>query len=367
MMQAAGGLRARGHRVAAVTPPSSAVEEAAARLGVEFYAQKFRHMLDAPTVLGLRRIIRDVQPDVIHVHKGRAHWLALVALAGNREPVLIANRGVSFPLTPMNRGKYRLSRTDRIVTVCNAIRDVITTSGRIDPRKIEVVYAGTDMERFDRNRLDPARFRAEAGIPSDAFVVLQSGTRRWKGWVEVVDAFESLRKTVPNSRLLIVGNDGLDREIEVRSCLERRGLLDVAHVLGYRSDIEQIIAAADVTVDASWDGTGITGTVRESMALGTAVIATDCGGNRELLRDPGLGWLIEPRNAPQLLAALQHAATDPDRRAAIASEAASFVRPRFSIERRIDRLEAIYLDAIRVRRSLISPSPASAGSAGYPG
>ncbi len=303
---------------------------------------------------------------MVHIHKGRAHWLTLVALLGNRRPVLIANRGVSFPLTFLNRAKYRISRTDRVVTVCGAIRDVIIRSGKVSPDKIEVVYAGTDMNRFSPEKVDRVRFRTEAGISATTFVVLLSGTRIWKGWIEAVEAFESLRELIPDSMLLIVGNDGPEREATVRSHLERKDLLDVVHVLGYRADIEQIIAAADVTVDASWDGTGITGTVRESMAVGTAVIATDCGGNRELLHDPRLGWLIEPRNTAQLRDAMVEAATDPGKRSAIAREAMAYVRPRFSIESRIDRLEALYLDAMQKRRLLTQPSRTES-EAGYSG
>lgn len=366
MMQAAGGLRARGHRVSVVTPRSAGLEAFADELDLGVSAESFSHIGDLRTVLGLRRLIRRERPDVVHVHKGRAHWLAMVALAGDPHPVLIANRGVSFPLTLWNRGKYRSSRTDRVITVCEAIKDVIRTSGRVDPQKIDVVYAGTDMKRFDRRRLDPVRFREQEGIPRDAFVILQSGTRRWKGWREVVDAFGDFRSTAPNARLLIVGNDGIERENEVRSYLSDRGLSDVARVLGYRPDIEQVLAASDVTVDASWDGTGITGTVRESMAVGTAVIATDCGGNRELIRDPQLGWLIERQDHSQLLDALREAWADPEKRQKVAQASERFVRPNFSIERRIDRLESIYLAAVRARRER-HVSRAAEETAGYPG
>ncbi|MBW3670916.1 MAG: glycosyltransferase family 4 protein [Acidobacteria bacterium] len=366
MMQAAGGLRARGHHVMAVAPPSAEISTFGAELDLDVSAEPFAHIGDLKTVIGLRRLIRRERPDVIHVHKGRAHWLAMVALAGDPHPVLIANRGVSFPLTLWNRGKYRSSRTDRVITVCEAIRDMIRTSGKVDPKKIDVVYAGTDMARFDRRRLDPVRFREQEGIPLDAFVILQSGTRRWKGWKEVVDAFGNLRSTAANARLLIVGNDGAERENKVRSYVSDRGLSDFARVLGYRPDIEHVLAAADVTVDASWEGTGITGTVRESMAVGTAVIATDCGGNRELIRDPQLGWLIGRQDRARLLAALREAHADPEKRQKIAEAAERFVRPNFSIERRIDRLESIYFAAVRARREL-HLSRAAEETAGYPG
>lgn len=349
MLQAAGGLRARGHHVAVIAPRSAELTEIGNGMNIDVEVGAFRHLLDLPTLIRLRRVIRRHRPDVLHAHKGLAHAMALVALAGNPWPALIANRGVSFPLTRLNRGKYRSSRTDRVITVCEAIRDVIQTSGNVDPHKIEVVYAATDMDRFDRSRLDPASFRRKERIPAGAFVIMQSGTRDWKGWKDAVDAFAALRASVPDARLLIVGDDGASRESAVREYLAERSLADAVHVLGYRGDIEEVIAASDVTVDASWEGTGITGTIRESMALGTPVIATDCGGNRELIHDRTLGWLIERRNPDQLLAALREAAGDPARREAVGRAAEQFVRLNFSVDRRIERLESIYLSVLRSR------------------
>ena len=367
MMQAAGGLSGHGHHVRVLTPPGPAVRELGQTMGVEVEFAPFRHLLDLRTIFRVRRLIRRHRPDVLHAHKGLAHWMALAALAGNPIPVLVANRGVSFPLTPLNRGKYRSARTDRVITVCEAIKEIIRTSGRIDPAKIEVVYAATDMARFDRERVSAQAVRRAEGIPDDAFVILQSGTRDWKGWKEVVDAFEALLPDVPNSRLLIVGDDGAEREAAVRSYLARKGLAERTHILGYRADVPEILAAADVTVDASWDGTGITGTIRESMAIGTAVIATDCGGNRELIRDARLGWLIEPRDHSRLVATLREVAASPEKRARTAAAAEAFVRPNFSIERRIERLESIYLEAVRARRAQYGPAHPKEGSAGYSG
>lgn len=349
MMQAARGLASRGHEVVTVTRPAQALEMATASAGLTHVTLPFRHYLDLRTVTGLRRLIGRWEPDVIHVHKGLAHWLVLAALMGNRSTALIVNRGVTFPLTRWNRAKYRTPRVDRIVTVCEAVREVIATSGGVDRQRIDVVYAGTDVVRFDRNHAEPARIRRELGIPLDAFVILQAGTRAWKGWRDVVDAFVTLRTRVPGARLLMVGHDSDTTLRQVREHVRARELDHDVHVLGYRSDLEHLMAAADVTVDASWDGTGITGTIRESMAIGTAVVATDCGGNRELLSSSDLGWLIPPRDHEALVGALSEVASSAERRASVAANAQRLVRERLSVDRRIDRLEAIYDECVAAR------------------
>ena len=69
-------------------------------------------------------------------------------------------------------------------------------------------------------------------------------------------------------------------------------------MLPYRRDMPEVLAACDVVVDASWAGTGITGTIREAMALGRPVIASDCGGNSELVTDDECGLIVPPHAPP---------------------------------------------------------------------
>jgi L-malate glycosyltransferase len=350
MLQAAVGLSSRGHRVVLVNPDEPKMRAVCAAHGIDYRPLPFRHELDVATWRGLRRLLAGYQPDVIHVHKGRAHWLTLAALAGHPSPALIANRGVSFPLSILNRGKYRSSRTDRIITVCEKVRDVVMESGRIEREKIDVVYAGADLQRFDPDAVSGDALRREEGIPADAFVILHAGMRRWKGWREIIEVLAASRSRGRDARLVFVGSDSGPFEGQIRNYLDRTGLAGAVHMLGYRPDIERVIAAADVVVDASWEGTGITGTIREAMALGKAVIATDCGGNRELVRSSELGWLVEPRDHEQLLAAVLEVMENPDRRAAVGRNARTHVRENFSLDARIDRLERVYAAAASSRR-----------------
>ncbi len=69
-----------------------------------------------------------------------------------------------------------------------------------------------------------------------------------------------------------------------------------------RTDMPDVLAACDVVAEASWAGTGITGTIREAMAMGRAVVATDCGGNRELVVDGEVGLVVPPRDTDALAA-----------------------------------------------------------------
>ena len=336
MFQAAAGLRERGHDVTIVSRPGQAMAARAAAADVSFVPMPLRNEFDPLSLAKMIGLFRRQKPDVVHVHKGVAHSLALAAAYVAPIGALVVNRGVSFPLDRWNGAKFRARRVDRVVTVCDAIKRVIVESGRLPPEKVAVVYAGTDVTLFDPERWDPRAFRAEKAI--DGFMVLQVGVRDWKGWMELVDAVMAH----PNVHLALIGVRHERERAEVMEFVRGRGAAERVTLVEVRGDMPNVLAAADLVVDASWAGTGITGTIREAMAMRKPVIATDCGGNRELVSSPEVGWLIAPRDVGALARAIGDVIADPERAAAVARNAREHVVRGFSKELRITKLEALY-------------------------
>jgi len=349
MFQAASGLSERGHRVTIVSRPGPALEQRSRAEGIDFLGFPFRHQFDLATIRGLRRLVNERNPDVIHVHKGLAHALVQAATWPRRVPAFVVNRGVSFPLDVWNRGKYRSERVDRIITVCQQIKDVTVSSGRLPPEKVVVVYAGTDVDLFDPRRWDRRAFRREKGIGENRFLVAQVGVRDWKGWKELVHAVADVLPTYPEVHLALVG---WRTDEERRNVLDFAGSIGIAHAVSaieYRDDMPNLFASCDAVVDASWAGTGITGTIREAMAMEKAVIATDCGGNRELVSTPAVGWLIPAKEPAALSAALREVIGDQARRDAVGQAARQRVVGGFSKDLRITRLESLYREIIAAK------------------
>jgi glycosyltransferase involved in cell wall biosynthesis len=336
MFQAAAGLRERGHEVTIVSRSGAALQSKAEEHGVRFESLPMRNAFDVVSARRLARMLRHA--DVVHVHKGVAHSLALMATLAQPVGAFVVNRGVSFPLDRWNRPKFRTRRVDRIVTVCEQIRGVIIESGGLPPEKVVVVYAGTDVEQFDPAKWDARAFRREKEIPDDRFLVAQAGVRDWKGWKELTDAIV----TIPRVHLAFIGARKESERREVFDYARERGVADRATIVEVRADMPSVFASCDLVVDASWAGTGITGTIREAMAMQKPVITTDCGGNRELVSSPAVGWLIPPRNAAALTGAIIEVIDDAPRRARVAANAREHVARGFSKELRITKLEELY-------------------------
>lgn len=341
MFQAATGLRERGHDVTVISRPDPVIEAKALAQDVRFHGLPFRHQFDFGTTRALRQLIREHRPDVIHVHKGIAHALALAAVWRDPVGAFVVNRGVSFPLDLWNRGKYRTRRVDRVVTVCRQIKDVIVESGKLPEEKVEVIYAGTDVTHFDPAKWDPRAFRREKGIAADRFVIAQVGVRDWKGWKELVDAVSDVGD--PRVQLLLIGCRSEEETRVVRDYAPHTWVTPVE----YRGDMPNVFASCDLVVDASWAGTGITGTIREAMAMQKPVIATDAGGNRELVSSPNVGWLIPMRDRPALAHAIRSVLADPARAERVAENARKHVVGGFSKELRMGKLEGLYMGILR--------------------
>src|SRR2546428_12434364 len=98
-----------------------------------------RSEFDFGSARKLRSLLRRREPDVIHVHKGVAHALALAATYTRPAGAFVVNRLVSFPLALWNRAKIRTRRVDRIVIVCEPSLHVVIASGKLPPETDVVV------------------------------------------------------------------------------------------------------------------------------------------------------------------------------------------------------------------------------------
>jgi glycosyltransferase involved in cell wall biosynthesis len=337
LAELARGLVARGHHVVVATNPSPVWTEKAGALGLDYRPLPMPRTISLRSVWRLARLLRDERIQVVHAHKGIARTHALIAGLVTRIQVLILNRGVSFPLDAWNRRGYTTRRVTAIVAVCESIRKGLIAEG-VDPRKIHVVYSGTDTERFHPG-VDGRPIRGELGIGPNAFVLTQIGVRSTKGNDDVVDAMPRILAEAPHARLLLVG---ARRPEPLRERARARGVAEAVTVLGYRDDVPAILAASDCCVDASFVGHGVTGALREALAVETAVVGTDLEGNPELIRPGETGLLVPPRDPDAIAAAVLTLAGDPELRRRTARAGRQRVEAEFSLRVKVERMEALY-------------------------
>jgi glycosyltransferase involved in cell wall biosynthesis len=143
-------------------------------------------------------------------------------------------------------------------------------------------------------------------------------------------------------RLALVACPDARTEEAVRREARALGIGDRVLAIGYRADMPDVLAAADVVADLSWGGLGITGTIREAMAMGKPVIASSAGGNPELVEEGRSGLLVPPRDPAAFASALERILRDGALAASLGNGGRERVESGFTVEKRLDRIEDLY-------------------------
>ncbi len=211
-----------------------------------------------------------------------------------------------------------------------------------------VVYNGIDLERFvPRSRIDPAvaGWRKRLIGDQDRPILLQASRMvRWKG-AEYAIAALPLLQTTP-APLLVLAGDGPYREALVQQATAL-GVLDQVRFLGDlpHEAMPALLPAIDLLLGTSFVNETFGITLCEALACERAVIASDFGGFREVVRHEATGLLVPPQDPAALAAAIDRLLADPQQRAAFGVAGRQDVEARFSWPKVVERVLAAYEEA----------------------
>ena len=350
--QLAKALLDKGHNSLLITRPGKQAVERAKDMKIPVETIRMKNEWDFKSIMALRRIITERKVNVVHAHKGLALSLSLFALMGNRRTVLVANRGVMFPLDPFNRLKYRSGKLDAVVAVSSVVKDITVKSSGLKENKVRVIYGGTDLQRFNW-QISPLAMRNEFKINNAYPVVgIVANIRSWKGHIYFVEAAAKVLTRFPEAKFFIVGGYKEERDTykNLMAKIDELGIGKSIFITGFRDDIPELMAGMDITVNASYDGEGLTGTIRESFAMKKPVIATRIAGNPELVEEGVTGILVKPKSPDALSEAMISLLGDRERLALMGENAYRTVLERFSLQSRINNIENLYYELLSCKR-----------------
>ena len=266
LLALAEGLRARGWELVIGCRPGSGLSQHAAQRGLETFTVALKEDYDLVSAYRLARFIRGRGIDVVHAHHNRSHAVCLLAKVllslGGFTPVLVVSRRVSFPpgKNPFSRWKYRSAHIDRIVAVADAVKDILVAAG-VPAERVSVIRSGTDAARFSPRRGDAALKRA-LGLPLDKPIVGKiANASPWKGQAALLEAAALLSKRGSPAHFVLAGRD--TQANWVREKVAALGLKDRITLLGFRTDVPEILSCLDVSVNAAVQGEGLSGALRE--------------------------------------------------------------------------------------------------------
>ncbi|NID04361.1 glycosyltransferase family 4 protein [Luteibacter jiangsuensis] len=245
------------------------------------------------TVGKLRKVLREVQPDIVHARSRLPAWIGWWAMRGvkPRPHFVTTVHGLNTP------GRYSaiLMRGERVIVVSQTLRDYVLRHypDQVDTARIEVIPRGIDTEAFPYGyRPDDAWQRAFfeqypqlAGAP---LLTLPGRGTRLKGHADAIELIADLAQRDIDARLLLLGADEPGREAyieELRALVRQRGLEGKVVISPQRGDVRDIYAMSALVLQLSTRPESFGRTVVEALALCRPVMGYAHGGVGELLAE----------------------------------------------------------------------------------
>jgi glycosyltransferase involved in cell wall biosynthesis len=315
--------------------------------------KKIRSALAAP--IARARLLRKHAIDLLYLVNtpaaGFDDWMPAARIV--RIPSVACCSGPYVP----PRGRFRRWLTRQhysFVSLSNFVTQTMTGQG-LPGERIHLIPPGADLDELRRRATrSPADVRAELGADADRVLVLMVGNiRHWKGQDIVLAALERLPPE--RRRRLRVAFAGAPSVVDAQyvaglnETVQRVGLEDVVTFLGTRTDVPDLLKAADIVVHASRVPEPFGIVVVEGMAMGKPVIATGFGGPAEVLIGNS-GRLFDPEHPEELAQLLDELASNPEVRAAIGRAALERVKT-FDARQATRALEEVYSEALGRRAS----------------
>lgn len=305
---------------------------------------------DPAFVWQLYQLLRRERPHILQTHS----W-------GTLCEGLIAGRMARVPITvhlehgTLQTRKYQIRvqrwawpKADRLLAVCSQLGDRMAQTVAVPRRSISVIRNGVDVRRFEGHTRVEAQRRL--GLPSDALVVGTAGRLTdVKDHATFLEALRLLRAEGVPVFGVIAGDGPLKSALE--SSIAARGLQGGVQLLGYRPDIETVLAALDIFALSS-KSEGLPMVILEAMASGLPIVSTRVGGVEEVVEEERTGLLVEPKSPQALAKAIGRLASDRQRCEQMGAAGRARARREFSLESMAANYERLYWEVARERKIL---------------
>lgn len=291
----------------------------------------------------LYKIIKEEKPDIIHTHNTQPFIEGGIAALLAGIPVKIhTDHGRQFP----DKRRYMFAEwvfshfADQLVAVSESLKDDISRYEGIRPDKIMVIPNGIDGSKYNI-KIDKNKKRRELDIDNKYNIILGFVGRLSpeKGLIYLIKATKVIAEEFPNILLLIVGEGELLEELNRETIT--LGIERNVRFLGPRSDINEILGILDIFVLPSLRE-GLPLVLLEAAASSLPIVATDVGGNNQVVKHGINGLLVKHGDAAPLYNALKQLIHNNKMRQDFGRKSYNLFINNFTIEKMIKEYENIY-------------------------
>lgn len=279
------------------------------KVGVKTMSLQLQNKTDFMVVWRLRKLLKEVKPDVLHTYLLHGNLLGRVVGSLTGVPVIISSERTIGQARRWGRILTRLTNPLAQAVEVNSSAgklSVIKDLG-VPESKVRIIRSGFDLNSITSQNVE-TNIRNELGLNEDTRVILMAGRLRpVKGIDYGIRAFTKLVEDVPNAHLIIAG-DGEERE-NLEGLARSLSVHEKTTFLGVRSDLPGLLRESDAFLLPSLNE-GFPRVAVEALAIGCPVVATNVGGTPEIVIDGHTGILVESKNSGQMADALKRVIED---------------------------------------------------------
>jgi len=349
------GMLARGWKVHVAAKEDEFAEELdrrerVTRSNLDFPAGGISLFQSTKVVFSLRRLFKSLNPDLIHLFNARPALSGLLAFRTMRSstPVIatVTGLGHAFEASKLIRNVASISyalllkKTARTVFQNPEDLEYFVSAGLLSRSRSKLIIgSGVDTRKFIPRR---ARTRS-----TEFTVLMASRLLRSKGIGEFISAAEDCRHCCPGAKFVLVGEaqkDHLDAyPMDKIFSATQSGIIEYQ---GYRNDLDRFIGQVDLMILPSYYREGVPRILQEAAACGVPCITTDTPGCREAVVDGVTGYLVPPRDAKALSAAIQRFLKNGHLSAEMGRAARQFACEKFDIRQIAQTYLSLYEDVL---------------------
>lgn len=272
--------------------------------GIETVIIPSRRAWDLGFLIKFVRFVREFKPAIIHSHLPGANLYSCLVGYLTRTPVITTYHGELFlPGSPDNHAgiKHWLVRklASRIVLVADYLRHDFVNIAHFPASKLSVIYNGIPIGGSDSSFDLDSKWASLGLKPDDLVVGIVANFRPPKGYKYFIDAARIVHRELPGVKFLVVGQGEGEIRQAVETAVEDYGLQNSVMLLGFRSDVPELLRVIDLFVLSSISE-GLPLSAVEAMAASKPVVATNVGGLAELVANGKSGFLVPPADATAL-------------------------------------------------------------------
>ena len=309
----------------------------------------YGNQLYTPFKLG--KALKEFDFDIIHTHSWGTLVEGIIGAKIAKVPVVIHGEHGTFPEKFPHKYIQRFfwGRADQVLSVSGVLRNKLSAVTKFPARKIKVILNGVEQERFFPSEELRNAFRQTFNFKADDFIVGTVGRLHYiKNNAMLVRAVAKLRDEDENVKVVFVGGGNTFDENRKRldKLTQDLGISDRIHFLGFNKNVNMILNGMDIFTLTSFSE-GCSNVIQEAMFTGKVVIATNVGGNPELVQNGQTGILVESDNHKQLYEAIKKLKNDPSSLKIMGTEARQYALKNFSLEPMIKGYEQIYIESLQ--------------------